>query len=113
MAAFLGVGGDVAPVQLEHMHAEIVTSNDRERALFDSLTRSLRGSLKKGWGIGKYWESRVTGALANWSVTWGDGDELQRIKRSLFAVKPPTGWIPEPSDDPILREAFRLARLAK
>jgi hypothetical protein len=110
MARLLSEGGDVAPVQLERLHASNVKADDRESAILDSLVRSLRGALKNGWGVGKYWESDLMGALASWHVTWGGGETLQRLQKALFAVGPAIGWVPEPKDDPLLTKVTSLAR---
>lgn len=110
LAQLLAQGDDVASIQLERLHAEIAEEDQQARkaAVRDSLTRFLRGALRTGWGHGKYWESRVGSALASWTVTWGGGDELQRVKKALFSLRPPPGWIPGPEDDPILAQAFDL-----
>jgi hypothetical protein len=109
MARLLGEG-DVAPVQLQSLHASGVKPDQRERAVLDSLTRLLRGALKKGWGVGKYWESSLMGALASWHVTWGGGEQLDRLQKALLGSKPPMGWLPEPKDDPLLHKVASLAR---
>jgi hypothetical protein len=110
MARLLGDKEDIAPVQLARLHASSIQPRDRERAIVDSLTRFLRGSLKKGWGLGKYWQSDVGGALASWKVTWGSGPELNKLESALHAVGPPSGWIPEAEADPILQRAVESAR---
>jgi len=111
LAQMVGPTGDVAPVQMERLHAEVAGGNDASRrgAILDSLTRFLRGALKKGWGSGRYWQSSVTGALASWVVTWGGTEDLRQVTVSLFAKRPPTGWIPEPKNDPLLTQVFEQA----
>ena len=111
LAEVMGPTGDVAPVQLERLHAEIAghDSASRRVAILDSLVRFLRGALKKGWGSGRYWQSSVTGALASWTVTWGGTEDLRKVKETLFAKSPPIGWIPEPTNDPLLRQVFEQA----
>jgi hypothetical protein len=99
---------DIAPVQLETLHAEQVETEQRQAAILDSLTRFLRGALTKGWGVGPYWESRVIGALSSWSVTWGGGPQLKKIKKALFSVPPPKGWTPDPERDPLLEKIFEV-----
>jgi hypothetical protein len=96
---------------MERLHAEIASrdSASRRGAILDSLARFLRGALKKGWGSGRYWQSSVTGALASWMVTWGGTEDLRKVKMSLFAKRPPIGWIPEPTNDPLLRQVFEQA----
>jgi len=108
LAEMMGATGDVAPVQLERLHVELPGQDNasRREAILDSLARFLRGALKKGWGCGRYWQSNVTGALASWTVTWGGTEDLQKVKAALFAKSPPVGWIPEPTNDPLLREVF-------
>ena len=107
IAEELSRGEDVAPVQLQSMHASHVKAGDWERAVLDSLARFLRGALKKGWGLDKYWWSSVAGALSSWYVTWGGGPELDALERELFLLKPEPGWIPKDGEDPILLEAAR------
>jgi hypothetical protein len=111
MARLLGEG-DVAPVQLQRLHASGVKSEHRELAVVDSLARFLRGALRKGWGVGKYWEGDLMGALASWHTTWGGGAELDRLQTALLAAKPPMGWLPEPKDDPLLQRITSLAQRA-
>jgi hypothetical protein len=110
MARLLG-GGDVAPVQLQSLHASGVKAEQRELAVLDSLVRFLRGALRKGWGVGKYWESDLMGALASWHTTWGGGGELDRLQKALLDAKPPIGWLPEPKGDPLVQKVASLAQL--
>ena len=110
IARLIGEGGDVAPVQLQRLHASMVKAEQRELAVLDSLGRYLRGALRKGWGVGKYWESALMAALASWHTTWGGGEELDRLQNALFAAKPSMGWVPEPKDDPLLQKAASQAR---
>ena len=107
----MGPTGDVAPVQLERLHAEIAghDSASRRGAILDSLARFLRGALKEGWGSGRYWQSSVTGALASWTVMWDGTEDLRKVKEALFARQPPVGWIPEPTNDPLLRQVLEQA----
>ena len=106
LAKVVGPTGDVAPVQLEQLHGEMVDQGEmaRREALLDSLSRFLRGALPKGWGAGGYWQSGVTGALSSWTVLWGSTEELRQVKKKLFEKAPPSGWVPEPSNDPLLRQ---------
>ena len=55
-------------------------------------------------------ESSLMGALASWHVTWGGGEDLDRLQKTLLGSKPPMGWLPEPKDDPLLRKIASLAR---
>jgi hypothetical protein len=110
IARLLGEG-DVAAVQLQNLHASGASAEERPTAVLDSLTRFIRGALKKGWGVGMYWEGNLMGALASWKVTWGEGDDLDRLQSALFASSPPSGWLPEPKDDPLLRRVAKEARL--
>lgn len=99
---------DVAPVQLERLHRESAGACEetiRCEAL-DSMTRFLRGSLRAGWGCGAHWHTDVIGALAIWSAIWGGGQQLRKVKEALFASSPPRGWLPEPTGDRLLMEAF-------
>ena len=97
----------VAPVQLEHLHAQTVNKADRRDAILDSFVRFLRGALRNGWGVGIHWQTNVIGDLSSWHVTWGQGDELDAFEREVFGMNPEPGWTPEDSDDPIIREAAR------
>ena len=97
----------VAPVQLERMHSQAVGPDERQDAIMDSFARLLRGELRRGWGVGKYWETDVFAAMAFWFVSWGEGPDLDAFRREILRMKPPEGWLPEGSDDPILQEAAR------
>jgi len=89
------------------MHAWNVTPTERKDAILDAFVRSLRGALKKGWGLDKYWDTDVIGALSGWHVTWGEGKELDAFDREVFRMNPPAGWIPKDLQDPIIQEAAR------
>jgi len=77
--------------------------------MLDSLVRYLRGPLKKGWGVGIYWEVNAIAALSFWSVNWGEGPELKALERELRQLNPAQGWLPQDSEDPILQEAAKRA----
>ena len=109
MAHLLGEG-DVAAVQLQSLHSSGTQAGQRDVAVLDSLTRFLRGALKKGWGVGKYRESSLMGALATWHVLWGGGDALDRLQKTLLGAKPPIGWLPDLKDDPLLQRVASLSR---
>jgi hypothetical protein len=102
MASLLGEG-DVAPVQLERLHASSIRADRRDAAALDSLARYIRGALKKGWGAGKYWESDLMGALAGWHTNWGGGEDLDQLQAALLSSKPPAGWRPQSKEDPLLQ----------
>ena len=97
----------IAPVQLERMHSQAAGPDERQDAILDSFARLLRGELRRGWGIGKYWETDVLTAMSFWFVGWGEGPDLDAFRREILRVNPPEGWLPEASDDPILQEAAR------
>ena len=97
----------IAPVQLQHLHAQNVSPAQRQHAILDSFVRFLRGALRKGWGVGIHWQTNVIGDLSSWHVTWGQGDELDAFERQVFGMNPKSGWIPKDSDDPIIQEAAR------
>lgn len=103
LADILSINDDVAPVQLQALHKE--SAKDLRTGALDSLGRFLKDALGRGWGGGRYWESRVMGALASWSATWDRPDETQRVKRELFASAPTVGWRPAPND-PFLAALF-------
>src|SRR5215471_5333952 len=95
----------VATVQLERMRAWSVAADERQDAILDSFARHLRGALKKGWGVGHYWDTDVIGTLTGWFVSWGEGADLDAFRREVFRMNPKAGWIPKGADDPILQEA--------
>jgi hypothetical protein len=97
----------IAPVQLQHLHAQTVSPAGRREAILDSFARFLRAALRKGWGVGIHWDTDVLGAMACWFVTWGEGAELDALRREIFRMNPEAGWVPKDSDDPILQEAAR------
>jgi hypothetical protein len=110
LAPELGENDDLAAVHLEAWHVEESAPANNQEALIDSLTRFLRGSSQEGLGSRLYWETNVIGALSSWSVAWGAGPRLDRVKALLFAATPPQGWIPQASGDPILLEVFKRAQ---
>jgi hypothetical protein len=107
LAERLAEGDDVVPVQLARLHAMNIDPQERQRAVCDSFARSLRGALKNGWGIGRYWESAISGALASWHVTWGETPDLVQFQKAVLDLKPEPGWLPVSADDPVLLEAAR------
>ena len=111
LAAILGVDDDIVPVQIEAVHVASVSDSQglREQAIADSLFRRLREALKRGWGKGIRWDSKLAGALANWCGMWEDEPWTRFVIREIFALEPPAGWIPEGPDDPIIRESLRRA----
>jgi len=102
-------GPPITPVQLERMQAWAVSPQERENAMLDSLVHYLRGTLKRGWGVGIYWEVNAIAALSFWSVNWGEGPELKALERELRQLNPAQGWLPQDSEDPILQEAAKRA----
>jgi hypothetical protein len=81
----------IAPVQLEKMHSQAVGPDERQDAILDSFARLLRGELRRGWGIGKYWETDVLTAMSFWFVGWGEGPELDAFRQEILRMKPPLG----------------------
>ena len=101
------LGNDVAPVQLEWLHANSTNDSDRIEAIIDSLARYLGGALRKGWALDKYWETSLIGAFANWYVMWNSRPELYAFQKEIYLMNPEPGWIPKDSADPILSEAAK------
>jgi hypothetical protein len=99
--------GSIAPVQLQHLHAQSVTPAERQEAQLDSFVRFIRPALRKGWGVGIYWDTDVLGAMACWFVTWGEEPQLDAFRREILRMNPPEGWKPDTSDDSIIHEAAR------
>ena len=97
----------IAPVQLQHLHAQSVTPAERQEAQLDSFVRFIRPALKKGWGVGIYWDTDVLGAMACWFVTWGEEPQLDAFRREILRMNPPEGWKPDSSLDPIIHKAAR------
>jgi hypothetical protein len=109
MARELSENDDVAPVQLERLHAASADVEHREDAMLDSLTRYLREALRRGWGVGTRWRGSLAAAFTSWNVTWGGGAELDQLERALLQLSPPSGWVPDPSGDLLLSNAARAA----
>ena len=84
-----------------------MSAADRRDAILDSFVRFLRGTLRKGWGVGIHWQTNLFGDLSSWHVTWGQGDELDEFERKLFGMHHEPGWTPKDSDDPTIQEAAR------
>ena len=102
------LGENVAPVQLEVIHAG--TSHGDDAVPRDSLARMLASVLRKGWGASKYWQSSATGAFAQWIVLWEqEAPKPANVKSFIFANPPREGWLPGSGDDPYLVSAFRAA----
>ena len=112
LADLLSENGDIAAVQLENLHASSsvgLSDTERLETMCDSLVRFLSGALKKGWGLDRYWESAVTGALASWTVMWEQVPWARNVVRQLFASPPPKGWIPANATDVWIRAAIAAA----
>lgn len=110
LAQMLGSELDVAPVQMERLHFQGFAERPDmlPQGVKDSLARHLLYALPRGWGEGRYWESRVLGELSGWSVQWGDLPWMDRIFQELCKAAP-KGWRPTGSQDPIIEQAVANA----
>ena len=91
MARLLSESGDIAPVQLERLHARSAGVDERDMAILDSLARPLREALKKGWGVGQRWRGSVAAALASWNVAWGGRARSREAGAMSFRSRPAGG----------------------
>lgn len=103
---------DVAAVQLERLHVTSAggaeTATDRD--LLDSLCRSVRAGLRRGWEGRRGWDSDLAGALADWIVMWGSQAWLRGVLPALIALRPPKGWSPVDPEDETLLMALSAAK---
>lgn len=109
LADLLSERGDVAAVQLQYLHAASAEDSGKMETMCDSLARFLRGALKRGWGLDKYWESAVAGAFASWTVMWEEVPWARKVVSQLFSLNPPAGWIPTGSTDAWVQKAIESA----
>lgn len=115
--ARLASEANVAAMQLYGEQLRIAASNGCVRdAARDALPRFLNQYIKRGWGRGKHFHSRLAAALAAWEVavlTYSatlDSIELKarlrRIADELERSQPAEGWRPTSADDPLISGAF-------
>jgi len=109
LAEALAASGDfgVAPIQVERLQVRETPAAELQDSIRDSLVRHLRGAFKsRGWRQGPYWESTAMGALGSWSAMWSERMDLGPLKRRLFELAPPEGWLPADDRDPVLLVLF-------
>ena len=100
-----GLGEDVAPVQLQHVHREADLPGGPRAAALDALVHFLVEHLKYGWGIGKYYTTDAITAFVSWMGSW-DQPEARAIQRAFFASPPSPGWRPTAVTDEYLAGLF-------
>jgi hypothetical protein len=106
LAKMLSVDKDVAPVQVAKMHALASLERCKKGAIIDSFCRRINEDLPNGWGIGKYWESRLMGSLSMWEGMWDELANLENFDEILFEISPTQGWKPN-KDDPLVQDIFK------
>lgn len=106
---------NIAPMQL---YGEQLRSAQRanciRQAAADCLARFLVHHLKRGWGSGRHFNSRLAAAYAAWksSVLHFTQDtedlayKIDTVWAALKKMSPPTGWRPEGADDRFIKDAF-------
>lgn len=105
------LGADVAPIQLRWLMLEEARASGPDALAHyarDLLARELRRYTPSGWNPGDDFKSGTFGA---WAA--GLPDEYESIAldvwEALLRARPPAGWTPAGTDDPLLVEAFRAA----
>ena len=94
----------VAPVQLEQLQVRDTPREHLADAVRDSLARLLRGAfLRVGWRQGPYWQSKIAGVLATWVTMWDERVPLKDLRRAVFELNAPVGWIPRDGRDPLIQ----------
>lgn len=102
--------GGVSAVQLEMCLREEARETHEMVAFAKShLVRCLREMLPLGWGVGGDFDFKRASAYARWAV--GLGEEAHADAETAFhrlkALKPPTGWSPTNTEDPLIAAACR------
>jgi hypothetical protein len=104
------LGNDVAVVQAETLlRAEALRDGHFGRFARASLARLLREYLPYGWHVGERFDFQEARSFASWVSTLGveHESEAREAWRALReSVRPPTGWKPSGSDDPLLTTAL-------
>jgi hypothetical protein len=96
-------GFGVVGIQVERLQVRDTPEADQARSIRDSLVRHLHAALAGvGWRNGAYWESRALGALAAWSAMWVLRADVAPLKRRMFEIGAPSGWLPRDADDRFL-----------
>lgn len=103
---------DVAAVQLERLHVTSAGGTEKatDRDLLDSLCRSVRAGLRRGWEGRRGWDSDLAGSLADWIVMWGSQAWQRGVLPALIKLRPPKAWSPVGPEDEILKKALSAAR---
>jgi len=96
-------GFGVVGIQVERLQVRDTPEPELPRSIRDSLVRHLRTAFAAvGWRSGPYWESRALGALSAWSAMWAPRADVAPLKRRMFEIQAPPGWLPEDEDDRFL-----------
>jgi hypothetical protein len=105
---------NIPMMQLQKLHMfEASAANGARCAAMDSLVRTLREHIPRGWNKSKDADRKRAWARAYWVLparTPADRSKFAELANSVWdnlkAIQPPDDWCPSTSDDPIVREAF-------
>jgi hypothetical protein len=107
--------GDSVPmmqVHRLHMHEAIAAGLSRDAAK-DSLVRTLRQHLAKGWNRGSGCQEKRASARAYWVLPYTNALDMERVNQladkvweELRVLDPPDDWCPAVPSDPLLEQAF-------
>jgi hypothetical protein len=99
-------------MQLHLLHLRQAHANRETRDIaIDTLIRSLRQYLARGWNNGKKTRERRIDARTDWVLPHDAGREMDaradHVWQEIERLSPPDDWCPASPEDPILQEAFR------
>jgi hypothetical protein len=108
----LGYMVPIMQVHRLHMQDAIAVGLEREAAK-DSLVRTLREQVGKGWNRGSGSQEKRRRARAYWVLPYADAQDMVRINaladqvwEELKALNPPDDWCPVTPNDPLIEQAF-------
>lgn len=104
----------VPMMQLQKLHMiEAIGRGQGREAAKDSLIRSLREHMPRGWNRGKKARENRASARAEWILPCLGPEDRKHIApladkvwQQLKIMNPPEDWCPLSTSDPILTEAF-------
>lgn len=103
----------VPMMQLHKLHMlEAITQGKGRAAAKDSLVRSLREHLPRGWNQGRHPKEKRARAFSEWVLprtvkNWEDMTKLaNNVWDELEKANPPHDWCPSSTDDVFVEHAF-------
>jgi hypothetical protein len=105
---------EIAPIQIKELQIqEAIRSGTVRDAAVDSLTRIMRHHMKKGWRSSQIRKHEGMSVFSTWVQPLqmlagiNSVDFPLAVWQALQQEKPPEGWCPVNSSDPILEAAFK------